>query len=114
MERRVPVLSIFAFLVSACFISDAFAEVGFQIDYFHSESFTQLNFWLGERLNQSGHVNKLENRIEQVELPSAFSPGVIKNYFDLQNHEPVNDFLGESKTQAIPRPKPPLKLFNHC
>ena len=34
MERRVPVLSIFAFLVSACFISEAFAEVGFQIDYF--------------------------------------------------------------------------------
>jgi len=54
---------------------------------------------LDERLNQSGHVNKLENRVEQVELPSAFSPGVIKNYFDLQNHEPVNDFLGESKTQ---------------
>lgn len=55
MERRVPVLSIFAFLLSACFISEAFAE--------------------------------------QVEIPSAFSPGVIKNYFDLQNHEPVNDFL---------------------
>ena len=34
MERRVPVLSIFAFLVSACFISEAFAEVGFQIVYF--------------------------------------------------------------------------------
>ena len=37
MERRVPVLSIFAFVVSACFISEAFAEVGFQIDYFQTQ-----------------------------------------------------------------------------
>ena len=38
MERRVPVLSIFAFLLSACFISEAFAEVGFQIEFSQTRS----------------------------------------------------------------------------
>ena len=50
--------------------------------------------------NRSLHL--FENLFEQVEIPSAFSPGVIKNYFDLQNHEPVNDFLGESQTKTQP------------
>ena len=38
MEGRVPVLSIFAFLLSACFIGEAFAEAGFQIEVFETQS----------------------------------------------------------------------------
>ena len=38
MEGRVPVLSIFAFLLSACFIGEAFAEAGFQIEAFETQS----------------------------------------------------------------------------
>ena len=59
-------------------------------------------------------MHLFENQFEQVEIPSAFSPGVIKNYFDLQNHEPVNDFLGESKNQTLPRLKPQMNEFNNC